>query len=167
MYTNGQTTAIIKKGDVDMPMGSVNYSNNAVNFGRKPHVSSETKRTAAYVAAGVATGAAVAAGVVYRKNIGSMFSKIADKFATFFKQKTGKMKGLPAPGDVKPSVTQAMQGTVDKVKVKQGFKGFMYRVGNGIKKGFNKVVDFFKTLGGKIKNIFKSNKKNLPSTQVK
>ena len=74
MYTNGQTTAIIKKGDVDMPVGSVNYSNNAVNFGRKPHVSSETKRTAAYVAAGVATGAAVAAGVVYRKNIGSMFS---------------------------------------------------------------------------------------------
>lgn len=49
------------------------------------------------------------------------------------------MKGLPAPGDVKPSVTQAMQGTVDKVKVKQGFKDFMYRVGNGIKKALTKL----------------------------
>lgn len=150
-----------------MPVGSVNYSNNAINFGKKPHVSSETKRTAAYVAAGVATGAALAAGVVYRKNIGSMLSNFANKVATFFKQKTGKMKGLPAPGDVKPSVTQAMQGTIDKVKIKQGFKGFMKRAGHGVKKGFNKVVDFFKTLGGKIKNIFKSNKKNLPGTQAK
>lgn len=69
------------------------------------------------------------------------------------------MKGLPAPGDVKPSVTQAMQGTVDKVKVKQDFKRFYVQSRQRYQKGFNKVVDFFKTLGGKSKIFSKVTKK--------
>lgn len=160
-----------------MSVGSVNYSNNAVSFGKRPnfHMSDNAKHNAAVIATGIATGAALTAGVVYRKNIGSMLVKGSSKFgealsglgkkiANFCKSKTGKLKGLPAPQTDTNVKIENMQAAVEKIKIKQGFKGFMNKLGKGIKKGFKAIGEFFTKLWGKIRNFFsKSSKTNLPA----
>lgn len=152
-----------------MPVGSVNYSNNAVSFGKKPHIhlNDRQKRTAAVLTTGIATGAAITAGVVYRKNIGAFIGKMFKSMTTMFKHKTGKLKGLPSPQTVSTARQEAMQGAKEQVKVNMNFKEKLSRLAGKAKKGtakaFHSTVDFFKSLPGKIKGIFVKPKNTMPA----
>lgn len=152
-----------------MPLGSVNYSNGAVSFGKKPNfrLNDKQKRTAAVVTSGIAAGAAITAGIIYRKNIGNFISQMFTKLKTKFRHKTGKLKGLPSPQTVTTAKPEAMQGAKEQIKVlantKQKFLRALGKVKKGTIKGFKATVDFFKSIPGKIKSIFVKPENKIPT----
>ena len=105
----------VEIGDFIMPVGSVNTNN--VAFGQQPVKKSNAKRTAAYVAAGVGTAAAITGAVIYRKNLANLL---------------GSLKEMFTPLKTKMAHTTADLGSTVRDKARAGAEAVKEKVGEGV-----------------------------------
>ena len=174
-----------------MPVGSVNTNN--VAFGQQPVKKSNAKRTAAYVAAGVGTAAAITGAVIYRKNLANLLGSLKEMFtplktkmahttagAEAVKEKVGE--GVDALKDqaakLKEEATEAINNSETAQTIKNETTSFFKNAKEFIKDGaakawgyakqaFNWVKEKAVNLFEHVKEFFKGVKKEAVDTAAK
>ncbi len=95
-----------------MSVGSVNSN---VTFGQNQVKKNNSKHTAAYIAAGLGTAAAITGAVVYRKNIANTFKILKDKFTPSTTNLVNSMDDVMKNGKEKVNdIVDTVKGKVDE-----------------------------------------------------
>ena len=96
-----------------MLVGSVNPNTTVAQ--QQPVKKNNAKRTAAYIAAGLGTAAAIGGAVVYRKNISKMFSSLKDKLSPSVTNLVNNAQDMVTNGKNKvKEVVENARGKIDE-----------------------------------------------------
>ena len=133
-----------------MSVGSVNSN---VTFGQNQVKKSNSKRTAAYIAAGLGTAAAITGAVIYRKNIANTFRTLKDKFTPSTTNLVNSMDNAVENGKNKvKDIVDTLKETA-KTKIDEGKEALNDAMDSEITQNIkDEAQGFFKNAGEFLKN---------------